>query len=311
MATVKKSNSKKKTTPKKQHQPDYYPVERRIPIGVFGSNLSGTVVGDCGKLASIVNRRLYRYGKLYRMKVDIDPWSVTSDFEVEVYALANTWDVQRAFALAKDTWEKASAEERESNSSNTARWRDFRVRHGVNNASVLDPVDYDVNTLALQVNNVGEHEDSSVDKNGAETYFTWRTGTATELGLMSEWIQAGAVQATPSTAETTSPYDGVNSDEMSDIEMEALGSQGNLPPYAQTAPSDVLVKIGTLYIRPGAGPTSSGGLAKLSTGYFDAPCGLFVLKFSTSRSNGDVSITLQSGDYKGVHALDMCQDSEY
>jgi hypothetical protein len=67
MAT-KKSMSKttkkpKKTVSKKQHSPDYYPIQRNIALGRDGGNLSGTTTVDAGKVLSIVNRRLYRYGK--------------------------------------------------------------------------------------------------------------------------------------------------------------------------------------------------------------------------------------------------------
>lgn len=307
MATVKKSSKTKKTKVKKQHQPDYYPVQRTIPLGVDGSTLTGTCVGDAGRLLSIANRRLYRYGNMYQIKIDVDPWTTTTDLEIEVYALRNTWDVQRAFALAKKTWDESTAEEREDAGSAVARWRDFRVRHGVTGANVLSPTSYDNASLAAGVDADGEHLDSVVDKAGVQTFFTWGLASATALAIDGEWIQAGRTSNDPASFSTTAPYDGVNSDEQSDIEMASLADRGNAPPYQSSAPTDNLIKVTTLYIRPGIGPTSSGGLAKLSTGYFDAPCGLFVLKFNTNRNNGDVKLSVKSGDYKGVHALGMCQ----
>ena len=308
MATVKKSTKTKKTREKKQHQPDYYPVQRTIPLGVDGSNLTGTCVGDAGKLLSISNRRLYRYGKMYQMKLDLHV-DVTNNtnIEVEVYALRNTWDVQRGFALAKKVWDESTAEERENAGSAIARWRDFRVQHGIASANVLDPVRYDNSTLAANVDNNGEHLDSVVDKAGTQTFFTWGYASATALSVPAEWNAAGRTSNEPASFSTTSPYDGVNSDEMSDVEIAALADRGNSPPYASQSATDIYVKVGTLFIRPGAAPTNSGGLTKLSTGYFDAPCGLFALKFNTALSNGQMDLVVKSGDYKGVHALSMSQ----
>jgi len=305
MAQKKKAPAKRT---KKQHQPDYYPVQRTIPLGVDGANLTGTVVGDAGKLLSIANRRLYRYGNLYQMKVDLHV-SVTqnSDIEVEVYALRNNWDVQRSFALAKHTWDESTAEEREVAGSAIARWRDFRVQHGVTGATVCDPVNFDNASLAAVVDNTGEHLDSVVDKGGVQTFFTWGNASATSIDIMSEWVQAGRTSNDPASFSTVAPYDGVNADEQSDIEMASLADRGNAPPYSSSASTDALVKVGTLFIRPGTAPSNAGGLTKLSTGYFDAPCGLFVLKFNTALANGRVDLVCKSGDYKGVHALSMCQ----
>lgn len=307
MATVKKSKTTKKM--KKQHQPDYYPVQRQIAVGVDNGLIAGTCVGDMAKLLSISNRRLYRYGNLYQIKVDLD-MEITnnSNVQVEVYALRNTWDVQRSFALAKKVWEESSKEERESAGSLIARWRDFRVEHGITGASILDPMEYDSATLAATVANDGEHSNSIVDKNGVETFFTWGNSDANSISIMSEWNQAGRTSTDPSTSSDLAPYDGVNSDEMSNIELEALSRGGNSPPYGNQSPTDCWIKVATLYYRPGVTP-SAGGLAKLSSGYFDAPCGLFALKVNVGgdRPNGDISVTAKAGDYKGVMAQSMTQ----
>ena len=103
---------------------------------------------------------------------------------------------------------------------------------------------------------------------------------------------------------TSAPYGGVNSDDMSDIEMGNLGNDGNSPPYSNQAQSDVLRRVGVMRYEPG--PT---GLQRLSTGYFDAPCGLFVIKVTSgvNLGPGSVVMTSQAGDYKGTSAHKMCQ----
>ena len=114
MASSKKST--KTTRSKKQHTPDYYPVQRKIPLGVFDSSISATTTGDAGRLLSIANRRLMRYGMNYQIKIDLEPNAAYSGgpFAVDVYALSNTWDVQRSFALAKKTHDEAHADEKNS-----------------------------------------------------------------------------------------------------------------------------------------------------------------------------------------------------
>jgi hypothetical protein len=306
---AKKQGSTKATkssTPKKQHTPDYFPIQRNISLGLDGGTFNGVTVGDAGKVLSIVNRRLYRYGKRYNIKIDLDvDVTVGADTEVEVYALADNWDVQRAFALAKKTYDEAYQDERAELPGNQSRWEDFRIAHGVNGGGSLDPVTFDRDTLALTVRNEGEHDLSLVDEGGVAHSFTWGAPGSNELGVITEWDKAGNVSADPESISTAAPYAGVNSDQLSTIEATALGQRGNLPPYSQTTSGDIYVRVASLYYRPGA-----TGMSRLSTGFFDAPCGTFVLKTNNALANGSIRLTVKAGDYKGVHALDMCQETQ-
>jgi len=306
MATRKApAKGKKRSVTKKQHTPDYYPVVRETYLGDDTNGaFTGTHAGDAGQILSIVNRRLYRYGKLYPIKLDLDiPSTWAAEAVVEVYALRNNWDTQRAFALAKATYDEAHADEIKSSPSNLARWNDFRVYHGVTAAGTIDPVRYDQSALGLTVENDGEHIVSAVDDNGTEKSFTWGTPGGTQLGVTSEWVNAGRVAADPNLYSSNAPYAGVNNDQASDIEMANMANDGNNPPYSASANTDLLTKVATLYFRPGA-----IGLSKLSTGYFDAPCGLFIVKVNQSLPNGYLKLSVKSGDYKGVNALSMCQE---
>ena len=303
MASQKNTSKTKKTATKKQHTPDYYPVQRSMPLGVNGGTITGTMQSDAGRVLSQVNRRLYRFGNLYQIKLDLDipGTSLGTAVDIEVYALRNTWDVQRAFALAKKTYDEAYADERNV-SSQKARWSDFRVSSGVSGATVLNPMMYDNASLAAGVETAGEFTVSQVDKGGTDTFFTFGSAAANSLDIFDEWVRADRVSTTPATITTTTPYDGVNSDDMSNIEMENLGQNGNQPPYSQSSPSDMLVKVATLRYEPGP-----DGLQRLSTGYFDAPCGLFVLKTAGNIPNGYVHFTAKAGEYKGIAAHSMCQ----
>jgi hypothetical protein len=242
----------------------------------------------------------------YQIKIDLEASSgaLGVPFTVEVYSLMNNWDVQRSFALAKKTWQEAHADEMQSKAT-SARWMDFRVRDGVNGAAILQPVRYNQDTLAAIVTDDGEHAESSVDVAGTEKFFTWATPSGTELSVLDEWQHYGRAESDPASSATNAPYDGVNSDDFSNIEQTNIGDDGNNPPYSSFSAGDYLVKVATLRYQPGA-----DGLQRLSTGYFDAPCGLFVLKHNlpgANLSNGTISMVAKSGDYKGVDAKSMCQ----
>ena len=301
---------KKKSPAKKQHTPDYYPVQRTIPLsGTLAANgqiISGTMVADAGKMLSITNRRLYRYGMRYRIKLDLEiSEAVTSGFDVEVFALQDNWDTQRAFALAKATYDEAYADElKHTKKGNLARWRDFRCDDGVTGAIDLFPVIIDNTSLSETTNSLGQFVESGVDVGGTEKRFTWGLATGSTLDIKNEWIVSGRTGQDPALISNAAPYDGVNSDSMSNIEMENLGGDGNFPPYGQTSSSDMLRRVGIMRYEPG--PT---GLQRISTGYFDAPCGLFVIKVTPgiNLSAGSVVLTAQSGDYKGIAADKMCQ----
>lgn len=295
----------KKTVPKKQHTPDYYPVVKETYLGDNTNGaFTGTHAGDAGQILSIVNRRLYRYGKLYQLKLDLDiPSTIAGEVVVEVFALRNNWDTQRAYALAKAIYDEAHADELKLGKGNLARWRDFRIANGVSGAGVIDPVNYDNATLAIGVEDLGEHVSSTVDAGGTEKSFTWGNAGGTTISVPAEWTNAGRTAADPNVISTTAPYAGVNADKMSDIEQTNLGNDGNNPPYSSTSANDLLTKVATLYFRPGA-----IGLSKLSTGFFDAPCGLFVVKVNQALANGTLKLSAKSGDYKGVHALSMSQE---
>ena len=296
---------------KKQHTPDYYPVQRSVNLGVPGATLTGTNVGDAGKLLSIANRRLYRQGKMYQIKLDLDMiHTMDSDVEIEVYALANTWDIQRGYALARETYERATRDERGSLGNNVARWEDFRVGHGIAGAGHLERTGYFAGTLALTTVTAGEHQVSQVDDSGTTKTFDWSAADGgSTLSIIQNWSRSGRAKQDPANVVNDVPYEGVNSDDMSAAEANALQANGNDPPYAVSAPTMIWVKVGSLYYRPEA--PISPGMQRLSTGFFDAPCGLFVLKSTGfAPPSGSVRLTAKAGEYKGVAAHAMCQEME-
>ena len=293
--TMSKDPSFRKTKPL-----EYLPVQRKITLGtVSGANLYGLI--DAGRLLSTSNHRLYRYGKRYNLKIDIDP-SVAATNTIDVWALADTWAVQKAFEEAKRVFDKAYINERENLSKDArARWFDFRANIGVSGDTMFAAVTQDPNPGTLALLTGGEFNGSIVEDNaGVTRIFSWNpTTTPTAYSIPAEYDLAGNTSTSPTTPTGGGPYEDLQADS-SAIEMQALQDRGNLPPYDADNFPAVWVKIATL-------GQSAAGSQRLSTGFFDAPCGQVVLSSTApiTELTGKTYAEFKSGDYKGVKAHNM------
>jgi hypothetical protein len=282
----------------KSMKADYYPVQRTMNLRSSSTEVDYYVL-DVARNLSVQNHRLYRQGKTYSVKVDLNPGAASATFAV--YALVDTWYVQKAWQMARAAYLKATADEREMMSKQKiARWEDFRVEAGLSGhgGGMLLPAPFS-NGLASAVNTDGEFEVSRVTlKDGTTRTFTWANGTAAKYGILDEYDSSGNTDNAPSTLAGSNPYDGVgNVDEQ---QMDDLAGKGNAPPYNATAfNSRVWVRVGVL--------DSNAAHGKLSTGYFNAPCGLIAVQPSVSSTEITTQLTLtaQAGDYKGVKAMNM------
>eukprot|EP00729_Bicosta_minor_P024839 gene24839-10214_t len=103
-----------------------------IPLGNNVGPASQVGLLDAGRILSTSNHRLYRYGKRYEMKVDADISVFEGGNTITVWALADTWAVQKAYEEAKRVFDDAYEIERENLSKEArARWFDFRANLGV------------------------------------------------------------------------------------------------------------------------------------------------------------------------------------
>lgn len=282
---------------------DYFPVQRKIPLS--NSVDSAVTVGqfDTGRVLSQVNHRLYRYGKRYTQKIDVDPSALSPGTTIDVWALMDTWYVQKAYEEAKTVFDRAYTDERENMSKEAvARWFDFRVRSGITADDLYAVNDGNPTTGGNTLIVAGEFIDSKVeDAAGATRTFSWAGATtATTYSLMGEYDLAGNTNSSPTTTTGAGPYDDLEAD-ASQVEMNALQTDGNLPPYANNSLPSVWMKVATLTVGP-------GGNQKLSTGFYDAPCGVTCVSVTgqtlfSLRNN--IHLTVQSGDYKGVRAHNM------
>lgn len=279
----------------------HYPVQRKITMGVpLPSTPDTHFIVRTDMLLSNVNHRLYRQSRVYNVKVDIDT-DLADGSTVQVYALADTWYNQKAYQLAKKMFDENSAEEISQLGAARARWNDFRVDHGDDSVdATLQAAQY-TGGVTSALFGVGEYNMSEVANTlGASQTFRWSGTGGPTWNIIDEYDSTGNTDGTPSTPIGANvAYDGLT-DELDDNQMDHLSDHGNLPPYAEsTLESQCWVLIGTLYIR-------ATGTNKLSTGFFNAPCGLVRLVTSggleANSLSENVSIEVKGGDYKGVHA---------
>lgn len=288
---------------KKGKSKKHYPVVRESEIQIDGSPDTHAVI-RIDRALSARNHRLYRQSRYYTAKVDLDA-NAAQGTTVDVYVLGDSWMLQKAYQLAKRTFDENSAEEIAQLGSSKARWNDFRVDHGLGNAFQKDLVFFGHDFIASgNLFGDGEYRMSQV-ANALDQVNTFRfTGVGTGTwNIIDQYDLTGNTNAGPESPLTTIAYDGLT-DEMDDTQMDHLSDDGNLPPYNRTGiANEVWTKVGTISI-----PTN--GQQRLSTGYFCAPAGLVAIISNTTMDPAGspfLNLEVKAGDYKGVHAPSMLE----
>lgn len=274
-----------------------YPVQRKISLASPSPAPANSFV-DVAAALSQTNHRLYRQGRYYECSITIDS-NVADGTTVDVYALADTWMVQKAWQMAKDAFDESNAEELEMLNGRIARWNDFRVQAGLTGFGGLEANNFLKTTLAATPFTTGEFQDSQVvDQAGTTKVFTWGGPATVRYSIIEEYDASGNTNWDP-TYPATGPYNGL----LPNLEAgaaDALQDDGNKPPYdAQDIGQAIWVKVGTLHL--------SAGRQRLSTGFFPAPCGFIAMTGTGFLDNPDIQVEVKSGDYKGVHAPTMME----
>lgn len=279
----------------------HYPVQKRIPMAVALPSVATTFEVQFDRLASNVNHRLYRQSRNYCLKVDIDA-DLPDGGIVEVYALQDTWMNMKAYQLAKATFEENSKEEMEQLGTSRARWNDFRVASGLT-ATSFDAEGFGSGGGVRYTG--GEYILSEVtDAAGTASTFRWVGTGANTFNIIDEYDATGNTDQAPTFPLVNVAYDGLT-DELDDNQMDHLSADGNLPPYdGNIIENQVFVKVATLFV-------DANGTSKLSTGYFNAPCGLVYLQSSgglnATTLSSKIYVESKGGDYKGVHGTPMLE----
>lgn len=237
------------------------------------------------------------------MKLDIDVQSALANAGVDVYVLRDNWDLHGAYKLAMKMFYNAHKEELQAPGAQT-RWMDFNVQSGVASDLLVASVareDMDTAGSFSTIPSGGVSYATVVDAAGVNHGFTLEASGATnEYAIMEEWRDHGRVSDDPASQSTTLAYAGIAED-VDEANYDIVRAIGKDAPYTEQAETDLWHKVCTL-------KAGSDGNQKLSSGFFDAPLGVVILRSPTGFIPGaavvdlDMTVTFQKGDYKGVKA---------
>ena len=281
------------------------PTTRKIYVRPALSSAT-RYAGDAAKLLSRHNHRLYRQGRNYQLRVGLDATSNIG--EVEVFALRPDWMIMKGWQKAFEAFMNNSKEELDvlTKKGGKARWQDFRVNHGLdltNTAnSELEGLMFAVDGTTTAITSGEFLLSQTRTEAGANRTFTWGAATASQFAILAEYEKMGNTSGDPNVASTQAAYEGLD-DDLQNAQLEHLSDAGNVPPYNDTGleATSPWIKVAVL------GKTTPEGVSVLSSGYFDAPCGLFMLKVNIppSETDGQIYIEAKAGSYKGVSSESM------
>lgn len=291
---------------RKSNKNKSYPVVRSGRVFRQSPSTAGRVEVNIEQFLSKTNRRLYRQSRNYQVKIDADP---DASQTYNVYALADTWMVERALKMGYDMYQLRSESARDRLKDNSiARWEDFRVQSGVT-AQSLNPMQFNLSGAGFPGVELADGEFSLtevIDNAGVTRTFTWDpTPTGSTYSLMDQYDKAGDAQPSPTTITGDMPYDNLMADDSQAMAFD-LQQRGNLPPYDADG-----VNGGYTWVRV-AQLSAATPSQKLSTGFFSAPCGFVIVTVGggteeTIVDETKLSWSVKSGDYKGVHAPSMVE----
>lgn len=279
------------------------PTTRKIYLNVSGA-ANDNQRGDVAKLLSRHNHRLYRQGRLYNIRIGCDH-NVNGVFEV--YALRPDWMVMKGWQKAFEAFMNNSKEELKAVGKLKGRWQDFRTAQlaltGTNG-------DFEGTMRgAASASNAsitsGTFDASEVHTEaGVQMTFSWTTpGSGSVLNILEEYDKMGNAVRTPTGGVPSTAYSSLD-DDVQNNQGDHLIVSGNNPPYDLTniESATPLIKVATIgQVAP--------GLGVLSTGFFDAPCGLFIVRRISGDAwdvdGADFYVEAKAGTYKGVASESM------
>lgn len=292
------------------------PVQRKMVIGTTSDVSAGFAEIDVGQQLSEVNTRMYRQGKVYRCKLEASAEVVAEspDLELEVFVLSNNWFNRGAWNAAYDSYRKATADERaELRDSQLARWEDFRVSTGLATAKEIRPgvwEDPTVQAPSFLGNGEFALSEAVAEETGTSYTYNWDpTNTANTLSIPTEYASMGydLESTSPSQTSALAGYSTLFMDTQNAQALD-LQSRGANPPYDKTNYPPVWCKVASISAKSMTLPNQGNVAGRLSTGYFDALCGLVFIRalgtggLTNYTQDGGLMLEVQSGDYKGVHA---------
>lgn len=281
-----------------------YAVQRHIEIeGMNNQNVNMIDVPMC---LSETNHRLYRQSRVYRAKVSSTESIPRTGFKYNVYVLRDTWMMQKAYQLAKDTFDKNMTEERaDISTTNMARWQDFRINLNPKSSGVVlaSPIIRSNGTFGATTLGNGEFELSKVYAENGTSYTFGFYGDASQWSIVEQYDRTADVDSKPSNTVSgadINPY-GALDDDNQQAARNDLQNLGNQPPYDRDS-----LDGDKLFRRVATLGATNDGTSKTTTGFFDAPLGLILIETvgDQASTNYQLELEVQSGDYKGIHGSD-------
>lgn len=274
-------------------------AQREFLLGNSNASAVGTTaVVHADRLASEANHRLYRQHRGYNVRLSLLTNTVANLAQpVEVWALAPNWKVINALKTAKRMYDQATAEELAT--SGKSRWHDFRMTMDVT-ADVLEGYGKNASGVAGVSYNpfvAGEYDFSTITDQAGNNFDFHLVQNTNAFGynVFEEYDQMGRASQDPSSTVPPGGYSGLLPGLDQDDQTELL-EEGNSPPYdmANNPRSGTWVQIAELY-RDVTGHV-------LSTGYFDAPLGIIVLRHAHTIEQNVPFLRLEyaAGSYKGI-----------
>ena len=280
-------------------------TQRRFMLG--NSDLPVTPTGTVFNAADILSQNNHRkYDQEYQYMINVHlEGSAPVGTQFDVYTIRDTWMTRQAYALARAVYNENTKEELAMMEPKMrAKWGGFRVALGLtgyNYGCSMQPIENTVGQPLLgqwSPLTAGEFYNSEVTAAGGQATFKWiGDSLPTEFNMIEQLDLATNSIPSPSTVNTTIPYDGVEVDvSTSSATYEHLQQDGNLPPYSRDSmETSLLVKVGTIF-------KDASGSQKLSTGYFPATNGWFVVVGYAPDVDAEniVSLEVKKGTHNGV-----------
>tara|TARA_B100000900_G_C20578530_1_gene716404 strand:- start:1448 stop:2209 length:762 start_codon:yes stop_codon:yes gene_type:complete len=234
--------------------------------------------------------------------------------EIHVFKLRDSWMLQKAYEMAMTKWNESYKEAQQATKDTVkARWRDFRIdpRLHVNDNVTVSFTMSSMGTGVLATNVVvDEYQVAQAFRSSTNQQMDFALfSDGSTFDILEEYNKAGNTQNEPETAQALAAYEALNANLQAGETLD-LQANGNAPPYDadNMGVGEVLEYVGTIY-------RAQGGSTKLSTGFFDAPLGIIytfgegvtaVNGIKDSNGNAQdvlMNVEVQAGDYKGVKSM--------
>lgn len=280
-------------------------TQRNFTLGIatLPAGPNGTIY-NAADILSQQNHRKYDQEYQYMCNIHLDG-SAPPGTQFDVYTIRDTWMTRQAYAMARAVYNENTKEELAMMEPKMkAKWGGFRIALGLNSFNEgcsMQPLEGPTGQPLLgqwSALTTGEFFNSEVTATAGQATFKWLgNSTPTEYNMIEQLDLATNSIPSPSTVNTQIPYDGVEVDvSTSSATYEHLQQDGNLPPYSRdTIETPILWKVGTIF-------KDASGSQKLSTGYFPATNGFFIIVGYAPDTNAEhvCRLEVKKGTHNGV-----------